>query len=157
MSILTEFANQLKGTTSQETPTVLIAADGGNQLKVSLVAVDSIGCSFELMELECPQLQHRSAVELQKLADELASRITYLLEPIRTVEVDAENATIQMRSERPHASEDGKSYYELLARPGSLRLCRYLKQPGAVRERTPAHVTQEVVLRLVSDLVGAVE
>ncbi len=157
MSILTEFANQLEATKSKEAPTCLVAADGGNQLNISLIAVDSIGCGFELIDYQCQQLQNRSTDELQKLADELASRITYLLEPIRTVEVDSDHSTVQMRSDRPHASDEGKSYYELLARPGSLQLCRYLKKPGATRERTTAQVTHEVLTRLVGDLVNAVE
>lgn len=157
MSILTEFVNQLEATKNQATPTSLIATDSGNQLQISLLAVDSIGCAFELIDYQCQQLQNRSTDQLQRLADELASRITYLLEPIRTVEVDSDHETVQMRSHRPQASEEGKSYYELLARPGSIQLCRYLKQRGAARERTPAHVTQEVLTRLVGDLVRAAE
>ena len=157
MSILTEFTVQLEATKNKEVPTCLVAAEDGNQLKISMIAVDSIGCAFDLIDYQCQQLQNRSMDELQKLADELASRITYLLEPIRTVEVDSDHATVQMRSDRPQTSDDGKSYYELLARPGSLQLCRYLKPLGQPRERTAAHVTQEVLTRLVGDLVGAAE
>ena len=62
------------------------------------------------------QAIRRSAEELKRLGETLASRLTYLLEPIGAVEFDPEGCVVQLRSIPPHKDDDKSSYYELLAR-----------------------------------------
>jgi hypothetical protein len=59
-----------------------------------------------------------------------------------------------MRSKPPQAGE-ASTYYELLVRRGGeFSLCRYEKHPGDVRKTIPAHVTREVLLRLIDDFAA---
>jgi hypothetical protein len=62
-----------------------------------------------------------------------------------------------MRSYPPQKTDDGTTYYELLVRRGgSLSLVRYQKQPGDQRQAIAAHITREVLLRLVDDFAAVV-
>ena len=103
-----------------------------------------------------PDPSTASVAELRKISDDLASRLTYLLEPVGAIEQDADQCIVQMRSQPPAKDDDGTKYYELLVRKGDLTLCRFQKRPGSVRQRVPAVLTQEVVVRLAGDLDAAV-
>jgi hypothetical protein len=86
------------------------------------------------------------------MAKDLSARLTYLMEPIRPIEIDADACVAQLRSSPPQRDDDGRSYYELtVRRGGEIALVRYRKEPGAVRQQIPANVTREVLLRLVDD------
>ena len=86
------------------------------------------------------------------MAKSLSDRLTYLMEPIRPIEIDADACVAQLRSSPPQRDDDGRSYYELtVRRGGEIALCRYRKEPGTVRQQIPATVTREVLLRLVDD------
>ena len=155
MSIQSEFEQQLKSADPGSESQSLIVSELHGVLRVELLALDSIGCSFESIQFESDSLRTRTTEQLRQLADDLAKRVTYLLEPIRTIEVDAKQETVQMRSDKPNRSEEGKSYYEVVAQPGVLLLCRFLKPAGEPRRRIPAMVTRETIMRLVGDLVQA--
>jgi len=93
---------------------------------------------------------------LRDVSQKLAARLTYLLEPIAPVEVDAQQCVVQLRSNPPQRDEQGTSYYELLVRQGGeLSLRRWTKEPGDVRRPLAAHVTREVLLRLAGDFAAA--
>ena len=86
------------------------------------------------------------------MAKVLSARLTYLMEPIRPIEIDADACVAQLRSSPPQRDDDGRSYYELtVRRGGEIALCRYRKEPGTVRQQIPATVTREVLLRLADD------
>ena len=94
--------------------------------------------------------------QLKKVADALSKRLTYLLEPISPIEVDADQCVVQLRSNPPQRDDNGTQYYELLVRRGGeLSLRRYQKQSGGVRQGVPAQVTREVFLRLIGDFSEA--
>jgi hypothetical protein len=93
---------------------------------------------------------------LRAVSEDLSRRLTYLLEAISPIEVDAEQCVVQMRSNPPQRDEQGTSYYELLVRrSGELSLRRWTKTAGKVRQPLDAHVTREVFLRLVGDFSAA--
>jgi hypothetical protein len=93
---------------------------------------------------------------LRAVSQDLSQRLTYLLEPIAPIEVDAEQCVVQLRSNPPQRDEQRTSYYELLVRRGGeLSLCRWTKAAGDVRQPLAAHVTREVFLRLVGDFSAA--
>lgn len=127
------------------------------RVSCEIVALDSLACAFMHVTVHVDALAGASIDKLKRVGEELANKLTYLLEPIHPVEVDAEQCIVQLRSVPPDRDDDGTSYYELLVRrDGDLNLCRYAKQPGDQRRQVPAHVTREVIARLMSDF-GAVE
>jgi hypothetical protein len=149
--------SRLAGSTAAAGPQSLSVDAGVGRLQCSLVALDALACSFESFTLETPRLADLSIDQLKKRAETLSARLSYLLEPIGTVEVDPDACTVQMRSVPPHKDDDGTSYYELLAqRGGRLSLCRYSKAPGGVRRLVPANITREVFHRLAADFVSVV-
>ena len=130
--------------------------EAGQQLHCELIAHDTLACAFERFELQSAVLATAEIDRLKTVAESLSRRLTYLLEPISPVEVDAGQCVVQLRSNPPQRDDNGASYYELLVqRGGRLSLCRWLKEPGAVRRAVPAQVTREVFLRLVADFSAA--
>jgi len=127
------------------------------KLHADILAADAIGCTFETFVYASDKLAGLSIEKLKKLSDALTARLTYLLEPISTIETDADTATVQLRSSPPQKDDDGSSYYELLVRRGGdLTLCRYQKSPGQPRQVIPAHITRQVFERLADDFVAVV-
>lgn len=135
---------------------VTVAAPHG-EIDCELLSVDAIGCSFTRLSLNTDRLSRKSVDELKELGDELSAKLNYLLEPICPIEIDKDGATVQLRSNPPQKDDDGTRYYELLVRRDGLALCRYGKTIGNPRQMVPANVTREVLFRLASDFVAAVE
>jgi hypothetical protein len=135
----------------------LAVTDTGVRLEAEIVAVDALALAFNHLTVTRDALAAAPVEQLKTLAAALAKRLTYLLEPISPVEVDADQCIVQMRSSPPHRDDNGTRYYELLVRRGGeLSLRRFEKQPGNVRQSIPAQVTREVFLRLVDDFSAVV-
>ena len=133
----------------------LSAEHAGLRFLCELTALDTLGCAFERFELRSDALASAGIDRLRDVSQKLAARLTYLLEPIAPVEVDAQQCVVQMRSNPPQRDEQGTSYYELLVRQGGeLSLRRWTKEPGDVRRPLAAHVTREVLLRLAADFAA---
>ncbi len=128
----------------------------GSSVRCSLAALDVLACALDTLEVTVAALAEAPLARLSLAADAVSRRLTYLLEPIGPVEVDSNQCVVQLRSIPPQKDDNGSYYYELLVRGGGrLSLCRYAKEPGALRRRIPAQVTREVFLRLVTDLASA--
>ena len=96
--------------------------------------------------------------ELERIGKALAERLTYLMEPISPIEIDADACVVQLRSNPPQRDDDGRSYYELMVRRGGeIALARYRKENGDARQQIPATVTREVLLRLVGDFCAVLD
>jgi hypothetical protein len=135
----------------------LAADDGPHHLECRLLALEPLACAFTSFTLSCQKLSAMTSEELKRVAESLAGRVTYLLEPISPIETDAEGCTVQMRSNPPQKEADRTSYYELLvSRAGTLSLCRWTREAKAVRQPVPAQVTREVLLRLADDFAAVV-
>ena len=133
-----------------------VAADSGQRLECELTTLDRVGCEFTRFALFADSLSSATMDQLKRVSEALAARLTYLLEPIKPIEQDADQCVIQMRSVPPQREADVTSYYEVLVRRGGeLSLCRWAKSPGDVRQQLPAQVTREVFLRLVGDFSAA--
>ena len=88
----------------------------------------------------------------------MADRLTYLMEPIAPIELDAGECIVQLRSNPPQRDDDGRSYFELIVRRGGeIALVRYRKENAGARRQIPATVTREVLLRLVGDFCGVLD
>lgn len=135
---------------------VVEATDAGQHLRVELVALDRLACALDEFVLHSDALRGANAERLKKVAEKLSTSLTYLLEPIAPIEIDAHGCTVQMRSNPPQKDASQTSYYELLVRDsGDLSLCRFVRPNGQSRTRIPAEVTREVLLRLVGDFATA--
>jgi hypothetical protein len=137
---------------------LLEVSHGSQHVRCQLVALDSLACAFTKLALTADALKDLPTEHLKRTAEKLSSRLTYLLEPISPIETDAHGCVVQMRSNPPQKESDRTSYYELLvSRSGELSLARYSRVPGEARQMIPAHVTHEVLTRLVSDFAAVIE
>jgi hypothetical protein len=128
----------------------------GQRLQAEIVALDTLACAFNYLGVELDSLAAAPVTTLKQVAEQLSKRLTYLLEPITAVEIDANQCAIQLRSNPPQKDDNGACYYELLVKKGGLvSLSRYKKEPREVRRLIPAQVTREVFLRLVDDFTKA--
>jgi hypothetical protein len=120
------------------------------------VALDSLACAFTSLSVASDRLAGVGTARLTEVAQSLAKRLTYLLEPISPIESDAEGCVVQMRSMPPKTQPDQIDYYELLvSREGLLSLVRYCRAKGSPRTAIPAQVTREVLVRLATDFAAA--
>ena len=134
----------------------LEVSEADQRLRCHLTAVDTLGCAFTRFELRSGKLASATIDELKKVSEALAARLTYLLEPIKPIEVDADQCVVQLRSTPPQREPDLTTYYELLVRRGGeLSLCRWMKTRTSERQLVAAQVTREVFLRLVADFSAA--
>ena len=153
MSLSTQFEQQLR--TAGAGPTNLAAREGGEAVVCELAAVDSLGVSVLKLEYTSKSLSALSAEKLRDVADDLAKRVSYLLEAIAPIEIDDEACTIQMRSKPPHRAENATSYYEVLVTAGKISLKRYSKAKKAIREPEPFDLTRQVLCRVIDDFAAA--
>lgn len=131
-------------------------ADNGT-LEVAIANADTMSVAFNSFVFQSDRLAGADTALLSRIADQLASELTYLLEPLRVVEVDGNAGAVQMRSHPPYQRDKQARYYEVLVqRGGSLSLVRYERLPGEPRKAIPANVTEEVFYRLADDFAAAV-
>jgi len=153
MSIRSQIAQELQSIGGTTPASISIGVSSGT-LAIEVVAIDLIGCSIQSLQLLSKRLEAASPDELRGIGERLAARLTYLLEPIRPIELDRDGFLLQMRSNPPQKDDDGSRYYEILARREGLSLSRFEKQRGQPRRPVPAHLTREVLGRLGEDFVA---
>ena len=158
MSLTEKFVAALDGLgTFQNDHRLLSVEEAGQRLTCELESLETLACSLCRLSISTSALADASVEKLREIGESLAKQLTYLLEAIQTIEVDADRCVVQLRSNPPHKAEDQTSYYELLVRRGGeVSLCRFAKEPGQTRREIPAQTTREVLLRLASDLSAAV-
>jgi len=137
-------------------PCQLTLTTPAGELSAQLESVDQLACSFMLLKLNADKLAAKTIDELTAVANDLSTRLSYLLESISPVEIDRDACVVQMRSSPPEQGDQGTFYYELVVRKGAIELCRYQKSPGDARQTVPATVTREVLGRLAADFVASV-
>jgi hypothetical protein len=108
-----------------------------------------LAVAFHTLRVATPELAGATSAGLERIAKALSERLTYLMEPIRPIELDAGACVAQLRSSLPQRDDDGRSYYELVVRRrGEILLCRFRKEPATPRQQIPATVTGEALLRV---------
>jgi hypothetical protein len=151
MTIQNQFQQQLTklGTGGAAT---LTAETEPKKITCDVVERNPLAVSFNVLRLTTSELASASAADLERIGKSLSDRLTYLMEPIAPIEIDAQACVVQLRSNPPQRDDDGRSYYELtVRRGGQIALVRFRKDTGATRQQIPATVTREVLLRLVGD------
>jgi hypothetical protein len=94
--------------------------------------------------------------DLAAWAERVASRVTGLLEPLRALEVDADQGVGLLRSVTPGRWGAGLFYYEILLEAGAASVRRYQAPgPGQARRRQVLFtLTHEPLAQLVRDLTA---
>ncbi|MEM6328729.1 MAG: hypothetical protein AAF790_00615 [Planctomycetota bacterium] len=142
----------------------VVAADGGDRLTARIDESGPLAVSAWELRLDTKRLAGASMERVRQAAEEVTRRVTYLLEPITPVEVDAEACVVQLRSTQPQ-EESGpgqagaaRSYYEVLVKTGgSIALQRYESQRGQLRRSVAMMLTKEIVCRLAEDFLASVD
>lgn len=139
-------------------PAVMAVHDSPRHLSCDVVERNSLAVSFNQLRLATDELASADAAKLERIGKALAGRLTYLMEPIAPIEIDAAACVVQLRSSPPQRDDDGRSYYELtVRRGGEIALARFRKENGGARQQIAANVTREVLLRLVDDMCAVLD
>jgi hypothetical protein len=139
-------------------PAVVAVNEAPRQLTCDVVERNPLAVSFNQLRLATTELASAGAADLERIGKVLAARLTYLMEPIAPIEIDAAACVVQLRSNPPQRDDDGRSYYELLVRcGGEISLTRYRKENGGARRQIAATVTREVLLRLAGDFCAVLD
>jgi hypothetical protein len=143
---------------AQAGPGKVTAADGPYLLTLDLTAASSVGVAFDALLFVDLTEGSRSSEALRAWGGRLASRLTYLMEPLVVLEVDVEAGEAELRSKSPSVRDGLQSYYEIrLHRAGALGLNRVAFSTSD-RRRHPVscQLTREALDRLANDLVATV-
>ena len=138
-------------------PCTVTVEDGPNRFTFNLTALDSVGVAFDSLEFVTTDRQDWSSAALNAWGERLASRVTYLLEPLKVLEIDSGGGEVQIRSQSPSTRADQRGFYEVrLFRQGRLRMERYTFDDATrQRRRTPCQFTREVIERLADDIAAS--
>jgi hypothetical protein len=138
-------------------PCTVTIEDSPNRLTLHLSSLDTVGLAFSTMEYANTSRTELSSDALKEWADRLTKRVTYLMEPLKVVEVDDKGGEVQVRSQSPTPRADERGYYEMrLFRQVSLRMERFVFDGGARQRRpTDCRLTREVLERLADDIVAS--
>jgi hypothetical protein len=138
-------------------PCSVAVEDGPNRLILNLTALDSVGVAFDSLDFTATDRTEWSSESLNAWGRRLADRVTYLLEPLKVMEVDAGGGEVQIRSTAPSPRAEQHGFYEVrLKRNGSLRLERFVFDDATrQRSRSVCQLTREVLERLADDIVAS--
>jgi hypothetical protein len=157
MKLHTEFERELASIGNGGAATLVIDAQP-RTLTCDIVERNALAVSFNCLQLSTAELASADAARLERIGKALAAKLTYLMEPIAPIEIDADACVVQLRSSPPQQDDDGRTYYELLVRKGGeIALLRYRKDNGDARRPIAATVTREVLLRLANDMCNVLE
>jgi hypothetical protein len=140
---------------------MLAVPDAGNGWALNLTAdrCDELGCLiWEASLRRTTPPANRGALALRQWADQVASRVTGLLEPLRVVEVDGSRDEALLRSQEPAQRSGQLFYYEVRLRGhGETTIGRYraTHEAGSKREQAAFALTHESLAKLCTDLASA--
>ena len=127
------------------------------RLALNLTAQGPVGLAFDGLDYARTDRVDLPAEALRGWGDRLAARLTYLMEPLVVIEVDAQAGEAELRSRTPTPRGDRRSFYEVrLRREGSLHLQRAaFNEATRRRQVVPCQMTVEVLERLADDLAAS--
>jgi hypothetical protein len=117
MKLYTQFESELTNLGSGGPATVTVE-NAPRQVTCDVVERNQLAVSFNQLRLATTELASAGAADLERIGKALADRLTYLMEPIAPIEIDAQSCVVQLRSNPPQRDDDGRSYFELLVRRG---------------------------------------
>lgn len=160
MSVRTLLAAELarlRGYLSTSPVVVSVTDISGITIEIEFTQIDSLACAFRQITVHVPSMNQVPFSQLQKWAEALSRRITYLLEQVSPLEHDPQGGQVLIRSIRPDQLPDGTQYYEMVVSSrgtGTFTLQRYRSVKGTPG-RTPIdlQVTHELLYKLCDDLI----
>jgi hypothetical protein len=137
-------------------PQCVTAEEGPHKLGLDVARATSIGIECTGLNFQVSDREPMPLKDLKAWGDRVAKKVTYLLEPLAMHEADAQSNEVVLRSITPSAKAERRSYYEArLKGSGTFNLDRItFHEQGKKRESVPCQFTNEVVERLVDDLVA---
>jgi hypothetical protein len=123
-----------------------------------VTAADKLSCSLSQLRLELHPPAQLSQEQLRAWGQRIASRVRYLLEAIETVELDATQGRLLLRSTPPERKPAGTVlYYELMLQSsGRFQLERHCYHPEQrSRSLESIHCTHELLEKLIDDVAAA--
>ena len=146
-----------ENTRAYNLPCTITVDDGPNRITLDATALDSVGVAFDALEYAATDRTDWTSAALNAWGEKLARRVTYLMEPLRVLEIDAGGGEVQIRSASPTPRAEARTYYEVrLNRKGTCRLERFsYDETTRQRRRTPCNLTREVVERLADDIAAS--
>ena len=137
-------------------PQCISVEEGPHKLEMQVVHATSIGIESMGLNFQVCDREPMALDDLKAWGKRLSQKITYLLEPLVMHEADAQSNEVVMRSTKPSTKADRRTYYEArLKGSGALNLNRItFHEQGKKRESVPCQFTNEVIERLVDDLVA---
>ncbi len=139
-------------------PCPLTVEDEPHRLTLGLTASGPVGMAFDSLDFATAARSAWKSDDLEAWADRIASRVTYLMEPLVVLEHDKVGGEVELRSQTPTSRGDRRTYYEVrLHHQGTVKLSR-IAVDEATRQRhsTSCQMTREVLERLTDDLVESV-
>jgi hypothetical protein len=129
---------------------------GGWRASVQADVVETVGA--RVREVSVARLTPLAdPAPLADRARQVAARVTGLLEPLRLVEVDAQQDVAQLRSDSPAVNGETLGYYEVtLHGHGAAQVSRYeAARSEGKRKQVPFTLTHDALGKLVRDLTTA--
>jgi hypothetical protein len=139
-------------------PCTVTVEDSLSRLTLNLTALDTVGLAFSTMEFATTSRTEWSSDALKEWGDRLSKKVTYLMEPLKVLEVNDQGGEVQMRSQSPTPRDQVRAYYEMrLFRRGSLLMERYVfDETTRERRQVPCQLTRETLERLADDIAASV-
>jgi len=137
-------------------PLCITAEEGPHKIALPVSLATAVGVECEGFDFTVADRSDLSIDELKAWGGRVASRLTYLMEPLSILEADPVGGEVVLRSQSPTPRDGRRSYYEAhLRKTGVLRFDR-VTYDEAARKRRPVSCkfTNEVLERLVDDLVA---
>ena len=160
MTLKTQLEKSLSNLLKQQTGSAAVTLTVSNtartvSLEIDFITLENIGSTISEIRFVCQSLQH-STDTLKTWAQDLSDRISYLMESLGLIEIDAQNGTALVRSKTPTQSQNSRDYFEMLLelnKRGGLSLKRYRYRTGnSQRIAVEMCLTHEVLYRLAEDL-----
>lgn len=155
MSLSTAIVVALDNLAGAFNPAQAVSADEGtHHITLDVTLAGPIGFSALGLEFRADGPE-RTINELKDWADRVAARVTYLMEPLRVVEIDPVGVEVELRSAAPSVRKGVRAFYEVrLRRAGTLNIARVVfDDVTRTRRDEPFQMTREVLERLTDDLV----
>lgn len=159
MTLSPKIAAALDGPDAGTPPCALTIEEGAHQVTLHLTASGPVGLAFGALEYRNRSHHEWTTGSLKAWGDRIASRVTYLMEPLIVVEQDVDAGEVEIRSHAPTSRGDRRAYYEIrIGRAKTLHLTR-ISFDEATRRRRPIDcmMTREVLERLVDDIIACIE
>lgn len=123
---------------------------GGVHWKLKVRKLESLGCRIDSADFSC-----QSNSDSTSVARRICERVTYLMEPLEILEMDAEVDQALARSTKLTPTDRGNGYFEVQVTGDSVEFRRYVAQKGHPREESDFCVTHETLDRLLNDVVDS--